>query len=280
MIFKTIIREGYVFKVLTEMLSHNFRTGCFELSPTGISLCTINNQNELLFLVNIHAKQLEDFTFNPQPDLKYYDKEQSKFFVGITMSHFYRMFSAIKKKDMIELFIDDKNPNILQSRFISDDLDNHTCIASVTIQSIRELTPEVSMDNISTHSVEVRTDKYQKMIKLMSKIHNTVKITSLQGQIIFSASQEGVGSRTDRYGIEDSSITEETNSADYSTELLLRLCKISGITNTMKIYTGSPMRIVAPIGMTRHIGTLEIHVKSKQDIEEEKCMIDDDYEVS
>ena len=143
-IFKVKFNEGYAFKTFIETLSHNIKTGCFEIDANGISICTTDAKKVMLVNAHFDTSALS-YKFNPSNELRYYDPTTKKMYLGITTTHFFEMLSPVKKKDALELFIDDEEPMLLQMKLISasNTYNPHSSISDVTIQAIRELQPDV-----------------------------------------------------------------------------------------------------------------------------------------
>lgn len=284
-IFRARSREGHVIKMLAEILARNIKTGCFQIDSTGISLCTSDHHKLVLANMTLKAETLQPYKFAPTPGLRYYDAPSGKMYLGLTMSHFQRMLSSIKKKDKVELYIDDEEPMLLQISIIPDDVSgdsSHTSTTTVTIQAIRELQPEVPVGY--GPGIIIPSGEFQKMIKSMVKIGGTVNISATQHKATFSCVQHGVGMRVDTFGTEDEdSDTDLLLDKEYHTELLCRLSKMSGLSSTMTLHIGTPLLFRSNVGFgSVPQGNIEIFVKSKQEIEEDKKALeeaefDDDF---
>ena len=278
-VFKCKYNEGYVVKILIEILSHNVKTGCFEISSSGVSLCTTDSNKRALVSAQLNASTV-CYKFAPTPSLRYFDPSTGKIYVGITLSHFHKILSPLKKKDSLELFIDDEAPMELQIRIIpKESLNNHVSTASVTIQSIRELLTEVPPESLYSHYTVVPSADFQKMVKNMLKINSTIEVKARGTQMEFGCFQEGIGRKYDRYGEdpEDEDFTEFK--AEYSSELFSRITKLSGLCSDIQVYAGRPLKIKAPIGIRSIIGNIEFYLKSTTEIEEDRRALEDfEYE--
>ncbi len=280
-IFRARSREGHVIKMLAEVLARNIKTGCFQIDASGISLCTSDHHKLVLVNMTLKAECLQPYKFAPTPGLRYYDAPSGKMYLGLTMSHFQRMLSSIKKKDKVELYIDDDDPMLLRIAIIPDDASRdageHSSTTTVTIQAIRELQPELPT-GYEGPGILARSGEYQKMIKSMIKIGNTVSLIATQYKATFSCAQPGVGMRTDSYGTEDTDDERAPTllEKEYHTELLCRLSKLSGLNANITVHIGSPIMFKTNIGFgTIPLGFIEIYIKSKQEIEEDKKALEE-----
>lgn len=278
-IFKVKFSEGYAFKTFIETLSHNIKTGCFEIDEKGISICTTDAKKVMLVNGHIDTSVLSGYKFSPTKDLRYYDPTTKKMYLGITTTHFFEMLSPVKKKDALELFIDDEEPMLLQMRLISanNNYNPHSSISDVTIQAIRELQPDIptgyrKLANISS-------SEYQKMIKSMMKIRNTISISSIGGQVTFSCKQEGTRKRREIYGDAPEADDVEITEAEYSTTVLCRLSKLSGLSSTIQVFPGLPLKFKCFIGSKEIIGYIEFYIKSNKELEDDKRALEElEYE--
>ena len=107
-IFKAKTRGGYTIKILGELLQNNIKTACFEIDKNGIRLCMMDHHRTILLDLNLES---DNFTV-----YKYKGKE--KMYIGINLTHFHKMLKSIKKRDSIQLFIDDKFPTDLGIKVI------------------------------------------------------------------------------------------------------------------------------------------------------------------
>ena len=108
-IFKCKTSEGYRIKVLSELLSNNLKTGCFEISKNGIKLRMFDTPRKTMINLNLDANK---FT------LYKYKFPREKIYMGINLQHFHKMLKSVKKKDSLQLFITEDNQTELNIRTI------------------------------------------------------------------------------------------------------------------------------------------------------------------
>ena len=126
-IFKCKSNEAYCLKILAELLTNNIKTGCFEIDETGISLCMMDHHRRVLIDLKLYSENFSVYKF-----------KSKKMYLGINLNHFHKMLKSIKKKDSIQLYIDDASPTDLAIRVIPKE-NNRITTSYVKIQSIQNL---------------------------------------------------------------------------------------------------------------------------------------------
>lgn len=254
-IFRAKSQEAYVIKVLAELLSNNIKTGCFVIDDSGISLCMMDHQKTILIDLILQA---ENFS------LYHYSHNTSKIYVGINLNHFHKMLRSIKKKDSIELFIDDTSINDLGIKVIPKE-HNRVSTSFIKIQNVQNL-DIVIPSGYSSKPLNISSSEFQKMIKDFGNIGTSVKVLSKNYIIDFSINAGGILKRSVKFG-EDGDSTHNENqeySQDFLTEQLCRITKLSGLSSCLQIYTGKPLLFKSNIG---NLGKISIYIKSKEQIE-------------
>ena len=102
-LFKAKTQEGYIIKVLGELLQHSMETACFEVDEKGLKLRMMDSNRILLIDLSLDAENFSIFKF----------KAPRKLYLGLNLTHFHKMLRSIKKKDSIMLFIKSENPTDL-----------------------------------------------------------------------------------------------------------------------------------------------------------------------
>jgi len=263
-IFKAKTCEGYVMKVLAELLQNNIKTACFEVDDSGIRLCMMDHHRMILIQLEMEA---DNFTI-------YKYRKDEKMFLGINLLHFHQMLKSIKKRDSVEFFIDDKSPTDLGIKVIPKE-NNRITTSYVKIQGHQNL--RIDVPEGYSKPIIVPSGEYQKMCKGMVRIGNTVKITSKGFQIRFTCDAGGVMKRVTEFGEpEDSDVESDDDekddvydySEDFKTDQLTRITKLAGLSQTMQIYPqdGTPLLFRSNIGS---LGKISIYIKSEQQIQRE-----------
>lgn len=263
-IFKAKSQEAYAIKIVAEILSNNIKTGCFVIDDTGIFLCMMDHNRRVLIDLSLKSENFAMYKFN-----------YKKMHLGINLNHFHRMVKSIKKKDSIELFIDDTSMTDLGIKVIPKD-NNRITTSFVKIQSIQNL--EIDIPETHTKPIIVSSSEFQKMLKDFGNIGNSLIVTSQNYKIKFSCNAGGILKRTVEFGENDEDDVifgeERTEfSQEFNTEQLCRISKVSGLSGNIQIYPGKPIRFSSNIGS---LGKVSIYIKSKEQLETEQCTIESD----
>ena len=207
-----------------------------------------------------------------------YKFNSKKMHLGINLNHLHKLMRSIKKKDSLELFIDDKNPNDLAIKVIPKE-NNRISTSYLKIQTVQNLDIDIPTGYVKP--VIVSSSEFQKMSKDMSNIGTTMKVTAKNFQIVFHCNAGGILKRTVQFGEEEKDEDSiEGGSTEYSqdflTEQLCRITKLSGLSNNMQIYPGKPLLFRSNVGS---LGKISIYIKSKEQIESENysTLIESDY---
>jgi len=272
-IFKAKTHCAYTIKILAELLQNNIKTACFELDEDGIKLSMMDHHETILIQLSLES---ENFTF-------YKFKLSEKKFLGINLNHFHRMLKSIKKKDSLELFINDENPNDLGIKVIPKE-NNRVTTSFIKIQEKQNISIEVPTGY--DKPVIVPSSEYQKMCKDMAHIGNIIRVTSKNFHIKFICNAGGVMKRNVEFGEmsdSDDECDDDSKSNEYSddfdTEQLSRITKMAGLASNMQIFPKSkkPLLFKSSVGS---LGKISIYIKSKDQIEKDKHVIeseDDDF---
>lgn len=269
-IFKCKSNEAYCLKILAELLTNNIKTGCFEIDETGISLCMMDHHRRILIDLKLYAENFSVYKF-----------KSKKMYLGINLNHFHKMLKSIKKKDSIQLYIDNDFPTDLAIKVIPKE-NNRITTSYVKIQSIQNLV--IDLPTGYDKPVIVSSSEYQKMCKDMGNIGNTMLVTSKNFHIEFNCDAGGILKRTVQFGELDDSDDDDKegeNNQEYRqefmTEQLCRITKMAGLGTNLQIFPGRPLLFRSNVG---NLGKISIYIKSKEQIDlEAACTtVDSDYE--
>lgn len=268
-IWKIKTQGAYTIKILAELLQNNIKTACFEVDSTGISLCMMDHHRTILIELFLDSENFVIYKFKPK----------EKLFLGINLSHFHKMLKSIKKKDSLQLFINDDSPNDLGIRVIPKE-NNRVTTSYIKIQEIQTL--DIDIPKGYDKSIIVPSTDYQKTIKEMSHIGNIINVTSKKFVVKFKCNAGGVMKRHVEFGeTEDSDDEEDDNKNEYNqefdTEQLARITKVAGLSNNVQIFPKNslPLLFRSSVGS---LGKISIYIKSKNLIEKENCAIESDNE--
>lgn len=269
-IFKAKTHNAYIIKILAELLQNNIKTACFEIDVNGISLCMMDHHRTILIELYLES---ENFTL-------YKFKSKDKLFLGVNLNHFHKMLKSIKKKDSMQLFINDDAPNDLGIKVIPKE-NNRITTSFIKIQGIQTL--DIDVPTGYGKPIIVPSSEYQKMCKDMAHIGNMINIVAKNFHIKFICNAGGVMKRHVDFGEtcdsddEDEEKTAVEYNQEFDTEQLARITKMAGLGGNIQIYPmkGLPLLFRSSVGS---LGKISIYIKSKDLIEKENCVFDSDEE--
>lgn len=255
-LFRAKTTEGYVFKVLGELLHNNIKTGCFEINKKGIFFKMTDTHRRICIDISLLSENFSIFTFNSEESI----------FIGINLAHFKKMLKPVKKKDSIELMIAKEDSDSLCIKIIPKEGGKITT-SFVKIQSIQSIDLELPYGY--TDYVSIPASDYQKMCKDMETISQSIEIKATKTTIRFTADMSCVYSRSIIFG-EGSDDKNIIYLQHFESEKLNNLGKISGLgasnVNHIQIYVDTNL----PILFRTNVGTLGkigIYIKSKEQTE-------------
>jgi proliferating cell nuclear antigen len=261
-LFKAKTQEGYIIKILGELLQHIIKTGCFVIDKNGIKLRMMDSHRKKLVDIQLDASKFSIYKFKSE-----------KKFLGLNLSYFYKMLKSIKKKDSIVLFINDDKEDMLGIKVIPPE-NNRITISYIKIQSIQNL--DIELPTGYNHSIIVQSSEYQKMCKDMANISTYINIYAKKFHIKFSGNASSIYSRNVMFGEIDDSDSEDEDckivsefNDDFETAQLSSIIKIAGLNNTMQIFpqTNLPLLFKTNIG---NLGVLQLFLKSKKQIDHDE----------
>jgi proliferating cell nuclear antigen len=267
-IFKAKTHCAYTIKILAELLQNNIKTACLEIEESGVKLCMMDHHRTILIEFSLES---ENFTL-------YKFKAKDKLFLGINLNHFHKMLKSIKKKDSMQLFINDDSPNDLGIKVIPKE-NNRITTSFVTIQEIQTI--DIDIPDGYGKPIIVPSSEYQKMCKDMAHIGSSINVVAKNFHIKFLCNAGGVMKRHVEFGEmgdSDEEEEEEENSVEYNqdfdTDQLSRITKIAGLSTNIQIYPkkGKPLLFKSAIGS---LGKISIYIKSKDLIEKENNILDE-----
>lgn len=264
-IFKATTHEAHTIKSCVDLLQNNIKTACFEIDETGIGLRMIGQARKVL--ISLHLER-ENFTV-------YKFKAREKMFIGLNLTHFYKMIRSIKKKDSLQLFLESTSMSDLGIRHIHNE-NNRVTTSFVKIQHIQNI--EIDLPEGYTKHVIIPSSDYTKMIKDMAHIDGMIGVKSSKNfHIQFSCAAKGVMTRVVDFGEiddDDSDDEEEKYEEEFDTDQLSRITKIAGLGTNMQVFVkeGLPLMFRSNVG---GLGKIAIYIKSKKMIEQESCEVEE-----
>jgi proliferating cell nuclear antigen len=262
-LFKAKTKEGYILKIVSDLLQNNIKTACIKIDKDGIYLTQMDNYRTIL----IH------FKLNSENFCIYKFKSDKKIILGLNLIHLYRMLKNIKKKDSVELFINSDNPSELGIKVIPKE-NNRVTTSFIKIQDIQLI--DIDIPEGYTNSITVSSSEYQKMSKDISSISDNVNIISKKFQIRFNCDDNVVLKRYIDFGECGNSEDNDIDSSDskilynekFKTETLYKISKVSGLSDNLQIFTQKdiPILFKSYIG---NLGKIYLYIKSVDQINNE-----------
>ena len=247
--------EGYIIKILSELLQNNIKNGCFVVNEKGLFFRMTDSNRRILIDLDLLADKFSSFKY----------KESKQLSIGLNLSHFYKMLKNIKKKDSLVLFIDEDKEDELGIRVIPKEK-NRVTTSYVKIQNLQSLDIDTPKDY--NKPVNIPSNEYIKMIKDLNNMGgNVITISSCTGFLKFNCNTSDIYSREILFG--ESYEKMELNCVqEFDTEQLYRVSKISGLSTMLQVYQkeGFPLYFSSNIG---NLGKIAIFIKDKKQIQEE-----------
>lgn len=260
-LFKAKTQCAYTLKILVELLQNNIRMACFEIDQEGIQLCMMDHQRTVLVSVKLQSENFIVYKF----------RSPKKLYIGVNLVHLHKMFKSIKRKDSIQLFIEDDQSTELGIKVIPKE-NNRVTTSFIKIQCIQTL--DIDTPTGYGKPIIIPSAEYTKMIKDVSSIGNTIHIVAKNYCIQFKCEGDGIMKRHVEFGDAVDSDDESDDDVpeykhSFSTEQLARIAKISGLGTNMHIYPQEelPLLVKSPVGT---LGSIRIYLKSKEMIDAER----------
>jgi len=248
--FKAKTNEGYTVKVLSELLQNNVRIACLKIHKDGINMRMMDSHRYILINIDLYNTNFNIYELTDEMH------------IGINLGHFYKMLKSIKKKDALLLTIDDKNPDDLTLTIYPKE-NNRIVSSYVRIQTIQHIS--VPLPEGYDNPVIIPSGDYQRTLKDMSHIGDTITIAMKKYSMTISCAAQGIYSRNVLFG-ELNDETIEYYRENFNMEQFTRILKIAGLSKNLQIYRGGinkPLLIVSQIGQ---LGTISIYIKSQEQI--------------
>jgi len=246
--------DAYQIKVLAEFLSNNLKTGCFELSEKGLVLRQIDSHRKTLIDLFLNGEEFNHFKYNK-------DKQMN---MGLNLNHLYKLVKNIKKKDSLQLVIEEENPTDLLIKTIAKE---NTRIGTSTIKIQHIQTLDIEIPTGYGKPVVVNSSEFQKTIKDLIGINGPIiRVESKKSYICFRCDAEGgIIKRHVDFGERDDDDDDDSPeySEEFTTEQFSKIIKIAGLSNTIQIYPAQdlPLFFCSKIGT---IGTISVYIKPQE----------------
>lgn len=263
-IFDVKSDEIHSIKILTILLSNNIKTGSFEINTRGIFLKSVNQNRSILIDLSLFSENFEKYYVDP----KFAD---GGLFIALNLGHLTKMLKYTKKKDSIQMLIDDENPTELCIRIFPRE-NNRITTSYIKIQNTQNV--EIEIPDLYDDFIVLNSIEYHKMCKDLSMIGNSVRITVNKTQIQFRCNAGGVIKRIVNFGenLTDDSISDIIFEQDFASDQLCHISRLAGLSKTLNVYTDGdekPLMFYSKIG---NMGNISIFVKTKDQTEHDNCI--------
>jgi proliferating cell nuclear antigen len=257
-IFKAKTYEGFILKVLADLLHNNIKEACFVITKSDISMCIMDSNRRILIQIDLDSDNFSIYTC-----------AEEKIIIGFSLSHYYNSLRNVKKKDAVLLCIDDKNINNLQITIIPKE--NTRIVTSyIHIQLMQYL--DIDVPEGYSRPVIIQSSEWQKVCKDLNMFDNLIHMEIIGSNIRFQCNVKGIISREIIVGETDPSVEKKLwYSDEFETDHLIRLAKMAGLGSIMQIYgsPGKPLLIRSTVG---HLGKIKVYLKSKKQIENDNTV--------
>lgn len=249
-LFQARTNEGYVFKIMTEILLSNLKSCCFTLTEEGIHLNQMDTQNRVLFNLKFISTNFELYKFN-------YKETKN---IGLNLSYLHKMLRTVKKKDKVELFIEEGNENNFGIKVTPND-NSRVTISYITIHNLQNI--NIQAPKIETKPTLITASDFQKTMKEMNSIGSIIEIIKTNYTMTFKCISNDIYSKQITFGDFDdddgdkSILYKET----FNTETFYKIMKLSGVCKNILIFAlkDNPLLVKNKLG---DIGELSILIKS------------------
>jgi len=261
-LFRCKTEEGFQFKILSELLINNIKSGCFTINKKGIFLRMLDGPRHTLVDLKLNAEDFLFYKYNRDEDMV----------IGINLHHFNKMLKSVRKKDYLQMIIYEDEPTELVIKTIPKE-NSRITTSGIKIQNIHNIVIDLPVGYERSNIIS--SNVFHKMSKELLNIESThIKIKANKYFVDFIADSDGLFSREIRLGnIDESEYEDEDIQVEYhgafSSEQFNRINKIYGLSSVIKIFSGA---VDQPILLTTNIGKIgkfSIYIKSKEIIESE-----------
>jgi DNA polymerase III sliding clamp (beta) subunit (PCNA family) len=258
-IFQLKTSDAFVLKILTELLQANLKEFCLVCKSSGIFVKTIDNKQRRgtkLFNIELYRDRFKTYKV-PADDL----------IIGLNLSYFFKVLKSIRKKDSLELYIDDSDMYKLYIKIYRSS-DSNPITKHITITKLQFEDFKCPDDNLYTDSIIASCKEFQ-LLKNLNKINDVLDVTLEDGIIKFHADKETIMSTTVPFGELRNDGDHEMFQQTFNTNDILELIKVAGLSDNVYMYytNGSPLKIKFDVGT---LGNLTVYIKSREQGEEEQ----------
>lgn len=253
-------REGYVFKVLFELLKNCVKTASIKISKDGLTITSIDSKRQLLLVI-----KMDRHNFNLY-------RSASVMNISVNLTSFYNMLKTIKKKDGICLYIDSSTAN--KFHIIKDDMDQSERCAN-NIQIMR--TQDIEYEDVDEYKdpIIIPAKKLQNTLKDISTTKGRVTELESNGNWIRFYCDNGQIMTADKKHGDIETKEDICYKESFDSALLVKLQKILGLSQNVKVFIsdGCPLKFELNIGS---LGIISIYIKSREIVDRESNVVEEE----
>lgn len=255
-------REGYVFKVLFELLKNCVKTASIKIAKEGLTITSIDSKRQLLLVI-----KMDRHNFNIY-------RTSQVLNISVNLTSFYNMLKTIKKKDGICLYINSATPN--KFHIIKDDMDqSESCANNIQIMK----TQDIEYEDVDEYKepIIIPAKKLQNTLKDISTTKGRVtELESNANWIRFYCDNGQIMTADKRHGDIESK-EDVCYKESFDSAVLVKLQKILGLSQNVKVFVmdSAPLKFELNIGS---LGAIGIYIKSREIVERESSAADEDSE--
>lgn len=264
MLFRAKTSEGHVIKMLSELTQLNMKTTVFRIDKHGITMRVPDAKMWSLFDLDLKSENFQVFEFESDGPLN----------IGLNLKYLYKMLKIMKKKDTIELYIQDPDVGHLGIRVIPRE-NNRISDSQLKIHNIQML--DIDLPTGYDLHINIVANDFQKMVKDLCSISNTIKVTATRNTVTFSCLVDNVyakqitfgGDIFDTWANRSPQNTEVMYEGLFDISQILSIIKIANFSRSILVYCkpSLPICFKTDVGC---LGKFQIFIKSKDIIDEEE----------
>ena len=225
--------QSSIFKILIEALKEILIDVNMEFSSECIKIVKMDITQTVLVNLELKAENFVESGF-----YKCDYTEEKPLVLGVNIFYLFKLLKTLNNDDILSFYVDDTNPGILDIRLENNAKSSVTKYALNLIEIDEEnlSMPDCEFDVVITYNAT----NFQKLIKDMSALSDTIEIKSYNKQLMFSctgdyASQETtIGEATD--DIKFNKSTDEIIQGCYLSKHLLSFTKCTNLCNNVTLY--------------------------------------------
>jgi hypothetical protein len=244
--------ESYSIKILSEIISSVLKTSFYKISSEGIYLKMMDNNQRTMIELDLLACNF----------LRFQKYNNNDLFIGINSTFLHKLLKSIKKKDTLELILDNKKENlVIQTMSKETQRVSKSSIKVTTVQNMELSGPEHYIN-----SVIIKSTDFQKMIKDLNTIGDPTILFNMENGIVsFSCYATGIMGREISHGEHDDSESKyKKYKCTFRTEDINKISKMCSLGDTIHLYQCTEDKPLILKTTVRNLGTFIVTIKQNE----------------